>query len=274
LSGNYLVENMKEAKMSKKFKSIYAEIERFCFDREDPALAIRNMRNFTEGYDAFGIEDEELKILRDRILTEYEITPREIAELGLILLQSGKYEFGTLAILLIKKHRPRMDAYVRERIKEWLDTAVENWAHADFIGSKILPIFFELELIDLESYASWRDSRSKYTRRAVVTSLMWQRRALDAAAMLLFLTPLIRDQEKVVQQALGTFLADLWEKAQIPVEAFLEEHKDSLDSNVLKQATEQMPISKAKLYRPKPPKKIHNPRPKPKFKPRPGGKKE
>ena len=86
--------------MNKRFKSIYAEIERFCFDREAPVLALRNMRNFTEGYDAFGIEDEELKVLRDRIMDEYEITPREIAELGLILLKTGKYEFGTLAILL------------------------------------------------------------------------------------------------------------------------------------------------------------------------------
>ena len=272
MSGNYLVENMNMPEMNKRFKSIYAEIERFCFDREDPVLALRNMRNFTEGYDAFGIEDEELKVLRDRIMDEYEITPREIAELGLILLKTGKYEFGTLAILLIKKHRPRMDAYVRERIKEWLDTAVENWAHADFIGSKILPIFFELELIDLESYTSWRDSRSKYTRRAVVTSLMWQKRALDADAMLAFLTPLIRDQEKVVQQVLGWFLSDLWEKAPIPVEAFLEEQKEALDSSVLKQATEKMPLSKAKLFRPKPQKTS----PKPKFrpKPKPRGKKE
>ncbi len=261
---------MKEPEMNKKFKTIYAEIEKFCFDREDPVLAIRNMRDFTEGYDAFGIEEEELKVLRDRILEQYELTPREIAELGLILLKTGKYEFGTLAILLIKKHRPRMDAHVRERIKEWLDTAVENWAHADFIGSKILPIFFELELIDLESYVSWRDSRSKYTRRAVVISLMWQRRALDAEAMLAFLTPLVRDQEKVVQQALGWFLSDLWEKAPIPVEAFLEEQREALDSYVLKQATAQMPLSKAKLYRPKSPKIPH--KPKPKSKPR--GKKE
>ncbi len=262
MPGDYLVEKMIKSDLNKKFKSIYAEIERFCFDREDPDQAIRNMRNFTEGYDAFGIEDEELKVLRDRILANYEITPREISELGLFLLKTGKYEFGTLAIMLIKKHRPRIDAYVRERIKEWLDTAVENWAHADFLGSKILPVFFELQLVDLESFVSWRDSRSKYTRRAVVVSMMWQRRALDADAMLVFLTPLIRDKEKVVQQAFGLFLSDLWEKAALPVEAFLEEHKDSIDNYVMKQATAKMPLIKAKLYRRIPKKTVR------KYKPR------
>lgn len=242
---------MTKSVMNKKFKNIYAKVEKFCFDREDPVLAIRNMRDFTEGYDAFGIEDEELKILRDRILKEHKLTPREISNLGLILLKTGKYEFGTLAIMLIKKHRPRMDAYVRERIKEWLDTAVENWAHADLLGSKILPVFFELELCDLESYASWRDSRSKYTRRAVIISLMYQKIALDAEAMLRFIEPLISDQEKVVQQALGWFLGDLWNKAPLPVEAFLTAHKDSIDRYVMKQSTARMPLSKAKMFRPK-----------------------
>lgn len=242
---------MTEPTMSRKFKNIYTKVEKFCFDREDPALAIRNMRNFSEGYDAFGIEDEEMKVLRDRILKEHKLTPHEIADFGLILLQTGKYEFGTLAIMLIKKHRPRMDAYVRERIKEWLDTAVENWVHADLLGSKILPVFFELELCDLESFVSWRDSRNKYTRRAVLISLMNQRKALDAEAMLRFIEPLLQDQEKVVQQALGWFLADLWHRSSELVELFLTEHKAQIDRYVMKQATSGMPLSKAKTFRPK-----------------------
>ncbi len=242
-------------KMTKKLKTIYHEIEKFCFDREDPVRAIRNLRNFPEGYDAFGIEDEELKVLRDRILEIYNPSPREISILGQHLLATGKYEYGTVAIMLIKKHRPRLDAYIRERIKEWLDLGVENWAHADFLGSKILPVLFELELCDLNSYVSWRDSHSKWTRRAVVTSLMWQRKALDPDEMLRFITPLISDREKVVQQTLGLFLRDLWNKAPVPVENFLSEHQQDIDRYTLKQATSSMPLSKAKSFRPKPIKK-------------------
>lgn len=251
-----------------RFKTIYKVIEKFCFDREDPVKAINNLRFFPEGYDAFGIDDEEIKVLRDRILEDFELSVDEIADLGRILFRTGKYEFGTLAILLIKKHRPRLTNYAYAAVKDWLDHGVENWAHADLLAFKILPVFFELELCDLQSFASWRDSRSKYTRRAVIISLMWQRRALDAEAMLHFLTPLIRDREKVVQQALGWFLSDLWDKAPIPVEAFLQEHRETLDSSTLKQATSRMPLSKAKLYRPKLKKNAHKPKAKakPKFK--------
>jgi len=239
-------------KMNKKLSAIYQQIQNFCFDREDPIRAIRNLRNFSEGYDAFGIEDEELKVIRDRILEDHKITPREISDLGSHLFATGKYEFGTLAIMLIKKHRPRLDAYIRERIKEWLDTGVENWAHADLLGSKILPVFFELELFDLESYVSWRDSKSKWTRRAVVMSLMHQRKALDAEAMLRFIEPLLNEKEQVVQQVLGLFLRDLWHRASEVVEEFLEQHKEDINHNVLKMATTGMPSAKSKRFRPKP----------------------
>ncbi len=237
-------------KLNDKFKEIYRKIEQFCFDREDPIKAIRNMRNFSEGYDAFGIDDDDLKILRDRILEEYDLSPREIADFGLYLLQTGKYEFGSLAIMLIKKHRPRLDPYVREKIKEWLDTGVENWAHADMLGIKILPVLFELELVDLSSYASWRDSRSKWTRRAAVVSLIWLKKALPAEDILRFIEPLQTDRQRDVQQALGWLLKDMWNRATDVVEEYLENNKNNLDRYVLKHAVSQMPLSKAKQFMP------------------------
>lgn len=236
--------------LNERFKQIYKAVEKFCFDREDPIRAIRNMHSFNEGYDAFGLQDEDLKILRDRILQDFKPSPREIADFGLILLKTGKYEFGSLAILLIKKHRPRLDSYIRERLKEWLDSGVENWAHADLLGTKILPVLFELELTDLQSFTSWRDSHSKWTRRASITCLMWLRDELPVDDILRFIEPVVADNENVVQQALGWLLKDLWHKENEPVEAFLSLHKEDLDRSTIKQATSRMPLSKAKIFLP------------------------
>ncbi|HRX76625.1 MAG: DNA alkylation repair protein [Candidatus Cloacimonetes bacterium] len=235
--------------MNDKFKAIFKVIEKFCFDREDPVKAIHNMRFFQEGYDAFGIDDDDLKPLRDRILEDFQISVLEIADLGKLLFKTGKYEFGTLAIMLIKKHRPRMDAYVYDAVKQWLDEGVENWAHADLLAIKIIPVFFELDLCNLESFESWRDSSGKWTRRAVVMSLNSIKQAIDAKALLEFITPMIQDNEKVVQQAIGIFLSDLWNKNNASVEDFLAEHKDQMDIATLKTATSPMPIAKARLFR-------------------------
>ena len=232
-----------------RFKTIYKVIEKFCFDREDPVKAINNLRFFPEGYDAFGIDDEEIKVLRDRILEDFELSVDEIADLGRILFRTGKYEFGTLAILLIKKHRPRLTNYAYAAVKDWLDHGVENWAHADLLAFKILPVFFELELCDIQSFAAWRDSSSKWTRRAAVMCLNSIKKALDTDVLLDFVLPLLQDKEKVVQQGIGIFLGELWNKANLPVEEFLSAHKDIMDPLVLKNACSRMPVSKARLYR-------------------------
>ncbi len=235
--------------MVDKYKAAYGVVEKFCFDREDPVKAINNMRFFPEGYDAFGIEDEELKILRDRILEDFGFEMADLADFGKVLLRTGKYEFGTLAIMLLKKHRPRMDAYVMSAVKEWLDRGVENWAHADLIAIKLIPVFFELELCTLESLALWRESESKWTRRAAITCLNALKSPLSSEEILSFVRPLLSDKEKVVQQALGLCLADLWQKHNEPVESFLAENKESMDQLALKNATAHMPISVAKHFR-------------------------
>ena len=252
--------------MNEKFKPILKVIEKFCFDREDPIKAIHNMRDFPEGYDAFGIDNEEIKVLRDRILEDFKPGVADIADLGKILFKTGKYEFGTLAIMLIKKHRPRMDGYVLGSVKEWLDNGVENWAHADLLAIKIVPVFFELELCNLETFAPWRESRSKWTRRTAVMCLNSMKKALDAKEILEFITPLLSDREKVVQQAIGIILGNLWHKAHEPVEEFLAAHKDQMDSLALKNATARLPLAKAKQYRKVPPRhKAPQRKPSPKY---------
>ncbi len=242
--------------MIDKYKTAYGVVEKFCFDREDPVKAINKMRFFPEGYDAFGIEDDELKVLRDRILEGFGFSMAELADFGKILLKTGKYEFGTLAIMLLKKHRPQMDAYVMNAVKDWLDTGVDNWAHTDLIALKLIPVFFELELCTMESLALWRESESKWTRRAAIMSLHALKTPLAAEEILSFVHPMLCDKEKVVQQALGLCLADLWRKHNEPVESFLAENKDGMDQLALKNATAHMPITIAKHFR-KP-----NPRPK------------
>lgn len=238
-----------------KYAEIIREIEKFCYDREDPVKAIRNMRDFTEGYDAFGIDYEEMKVIRNRILEESKLEVPELAELGLILMQTGKYELGTLAIMLLKKHRPRLNSYIRDLVKEMLDTAVENWAHTDFLAEKILPVFFELGLDTLESFEIWLQSESKWTRRATIISLMNMRKALDMDEILSFILPVIEDRQQTVQQAISWLMADLWHKNGERVEAFLDEHFEKLSPTVLKQVSAQMPAAKAKRYRPKPKRK-------------------
>lgn len=234
--------------LPERLQAIYKMIEKYCFDHEDPSQAIRNMRYFKEGYDAFGLDEEQLRILRNRILMEYDPTPQEIADLGKALFKSGKYEYGSMAFLLLKKHRPRMDRYVFEGVKQWLDAGVENWAHTDLLSTKITPVFLELEIATLQDFIPWRESASKWTRRAVPVTMIWLKKRMEAALLLEFITPMMQDPERVVHQGLGWFLRELWKVEPEAVEAFLMEHKDTAPRLIIQYATEKMSPSRKRLY--------------------------
>ena len=142
--------------MNERQLEIFCHCEKFFFDHEKPALVNKYAHYFTEGYDAFGISEEEMKLLRDEVLSKWEPSVQELAELGRHFFATGKYEFGSLAIMLLKKHRPRFDREVYESVKRFTEESLANWAHADLISTKITPVFLELEIANMEDFAEWR----------------------------------------------------------------------------------------------------------------------
>lgn len=212
-----------------RYKEIYRYVESFFWDHEDPVLVIRNSRNFQEGYDAYGLTDDELHQLKHQVLDKYELSPLELAELGTIFIRTGKFEFGSLAILLLKKHRPRLTREIFEIVSTWFDKGVENWSHCDLLASKILPVCLELGLCSLEDLELWRKKESKWARRAAILTLLYPARmGADPQSLLDFIDPLMKDRERQVQQALGRFLSKLRENHPAIVEEFLLTHKTKL----------------------------------------------
>ena len=231
-----------------RYKEIYKYCEHYFFEYENPDLAIRNARYFTEGYDAYGLDEEQLRTLKYNVLDKFEPTIIEIGELGAPFFRTGKYEFGSLAILLLKKFRPRFCPELFPLIKEWLDNGVENWAHTDVISTKLTPVFLELKLVELDAFADWRLSSSKWTRRAVPVTMIWLRETADPKELLDFIEPMMQDQEKVVQQGLGWFLRKLWSIHPEEVEEFLERFSQNAPRLIIQYATEKMSKDKKKRF--------------------------
>ncbi|MDP2172321.1 MAG: DNA alkylation repair protein [Candidatus Cloacimonadaceae bacterium] len=223
-----------------KYKALYDRCEKYCFDHENPALTIKNAAFFKEGYDAYGLEEREIKELRNLILNEIGFHVPELAEFGKVLFSTGKYELGSAAIMILKKHRPRFDRSVYEAVKFYLDNYVENWAHCDLLSAKITPVFLELHLADLEDFKTWRESKSKWTRRCVVSTLHYLKNKEEPQVLLDFIKPMMRDTEKVVQQGIGMLLRELWKLHPLPVEDFLYLQKEEASLHLMQIATEKM----------------------------------
>jgi 3-methyladenine DNA glycosylase AlkD len=228
---------------------IFSFCEKYFFDHENPANVGKYARYFTDGYDAFGLEEPQLKELRDEVFARFEPSVPELARLARHFFATGKYEFGSLAILLLKKHRPRFERIVYDEMKSCLDGFVDNWAHSDLIATKITPVFLELGIAGMEDFRNWLTSESKWTRRVAAVTMLWQRKRLPAIELLEFVRPLMRDPERPVQQGVGWLLRELWKSSPQEVEDFLFENKDTAPRLIIQYATEKMSKDKKKRFR-------------------------
>ena len=249
---------MRLPEMTTRQQEIFSYCEKYFFDHENPTLMIKNSHFFREGYDAYGLSEPELKELRDTVLEGFQPSVQEIADLAKIFFSTGKYEFGSLGFMLLKKHRPRFDRYVYDAVRQIMDSGVENWAHCDLFSQKITPVFLELGIASVEDFESWRDSSCRWTRRCGILTLLYLRDKASPEMLLEFAIPMLGEQDRIVQQGLGTFMRELWKLHSEEVEDFLAAHKEEIPRAVMQYAIEKVARDKKKrFHRSSPEKKPH-----------------
>jgi 3-methyladenine DNA glycosylase AlkD len=141
-----------------------------------------------------------------------------------------------------------------QRIGLWLEHGVRNWAHSDLICGMILSPCLNKRIASLADLSAWRDSASKWKRRAVPVAMLSLLGGKGKTATLLkFIEPMMLDQERVVHQGLGWFLREAWKKDPVPVEKFLLKWKEKAPRLIYQYATEKMsPGQKQRFRRAKP----------------------
>lgn len=236
----------------KKLRSIASGIRDFCKSEGDAKQAQRYARFFTEGYDAYGVpSDVLLKKKAELVESCREVLSLDDALLlGELLLQSGKYEEASLAILLVQAYEGQFTRSAFQQLGGWLDEGIRNWAHTDVLCGEVLARFFEGKVVRLEDMAPWRESPSKWKRRAVpVTMVDLLKKARGVKTMLGFIDPMMLDEDRFVQQGLGWFLRGAWKKEPKPVESLLLRWKDSAPRRIYQYATEKMTKTHKEKFR-------------------------
>jgi len=237
----------------KKVKSIASEIRSFCAANADEKVAARYARYFTEGYDAYGLAREAFQEQVKRFVEAYkdELGLEGFLKLGDVLLESGKYEEASFAICFLIPFREQYTIETFQKLGQWLENGIRNWGHTDVLCSEVLSQFLQKEIVTLDDFSSWRESPSKWRRRAVpVSMLSLLKTRKDYRGLLDFIEPLMLDEDKFVQQGLGWFLREAWKEQPRPVEGFLLKWKNSAPRKIYQYATEKMTAeSKARFRR-------------------------
>jgi 3-methyladenine DNA glycosylase AlkD len=219
------------------------EIRVYCEQHADPARARKYAYYFKEGYDAYGLSQEQYETQRDAYLAQHRETlgMEGFLALGERLIQTGKYEEASFALGFAAAFKAEYRLPLFERFGSWLEHGFRNWGHTDCFCSEVLAHFFLNGIADLETLAGWRTSSSKWRRRAVpVTLVKLAKQTERTSALLEFVAPMMHDEERVVHQGLGWFLREAWKANPKPVEAFLMKFRATGPRLIYQYATEKM----------------------------------
>ncbi len=214
----------------KKIEEKFHEIRRFCEKNTNPEIVKKYSRYFTEGYDAYGLDQKTFESQRDKWLEQWkkDFTFADFLLLGDKLISTGKYEEASFAISFIYSNTKELTAETFDKLGRWLEKGIINWAHTDVLCGKALSHFFTHQIIGLESLKEWTESASKWKRRAVpVTLIDVLKTDVPLKKLFSIIEPLMPDTEKFVQKGLGWFLREAWKIYPEETEDFLLKWKDT-----------------------------------------------
>lgn len=227
----------------KKIEERFLEIRRFCEKNANPEIVKKYSRYFTEGYDAYGLDQKTFESQRDKWLEQWrkDLTLNDFLLLGDKLVSTGKYEEASFAISFFYSNKDKLTAETFDKLGNWLEKWIINWAHTDVLSGRVLSYFFTHQIIELESLKEWNESESKWKRRAVpVTLIDVLKTDIPLKKLLSIIEPLMLDTEKFVQKGLGWFLREAWKIYPEETEKFLLKWKDTCGRIIIQYATEKM----------------------------------
>ena len=192
------------------------EIRSFCLKNSKQANIDKYSRYFKEGFDGYGIDQKVYEAQRDFWIADWEneMTIDHYLELGDKLISIGKYEEISFAISFLKSRREDFTESTFDRIGNWFDMGISNWANTDVLCMLVLVSFLTDRIIEFDKLKEWTTADSEWQRRAVpVTLVELLKQDLKPALALPLIDPLMLDDSKYVQKGIGTLLLDLGEDA-------------------------------------------------------------
>ncbi len=231
-------------------KELCEEIRGYCRANADEARVNKYSRYFREGYDAYGLSQEQFEEKVASILSDKKVNMKLVLNAGKLLLKSGKYEETSFAIILLKDFSKQFTKDTFVEIGKWFEIGITNWAHTDVICGELISQFFERKIISLKDLSDWRKAKNKYQRRAVpVAMITLLKTRADFSPLFKFIEPLMLDDERMVHQGLGWFLREAWKKDKKVTEKFLLKWKDKTPRKIYQYATEKMSPEQKKRFK-------------------------
>jgi len=230
------------------------EIRGFCETNSNPDIIKKYQRYFKEGYDGYGIDDKTFKEQIDKWTEKWkdEMSIESYLSLGDELMKNGRFEEKHVAINFLKSSRQDFSKDTFNRIGNWFDCGINNWATTDVLCMFVLSSLLFDKVISFNDLKTWIDSESEWKRRAVPVALVELdklKKDLKPFESIELVEPLMLDNSEYVQKGIGTLLRGLWKKYPADIEIFLMKWKDKCGRLIIQYSTEKMDKEYRKKFR-------------------------
>jgi 3-methyladenine DNA glycosylase AlkD len=213
------------------------------FDRlADPRVAETEQRFFKEPIQHRGVAAPDIqRIERDIYPRVKKLSVAERDRLCTALWASRNHEEGALVCYLYRRFAKQCGAREFALFTRWLDRYVDNWSLTDGLALWLLGASIANDAALIDKLNSWTRSRNRWKRRAAAVALVYSaKRGEHTRAILRIATPLIEDQDDMVQKGVGWLLKETYPKKPAEVVRFLVANRKKTTRLVLRYAAEKM----------------------------------
>lgn len=157
------------------------------------------------------------------------------------LWRSGMNEEGALVCYVCRRFAKHCGAREFRVFTRWLDRYVTNWGHTDGLSLWLLGASIANEPTLVSKLDQWTRSKNRWKRRGAAVALVpFARRGLHTADILRIATPLILDEDDMVQKGVGWLLKETYPNKPADVVRFLLPWRETAPRLALRYAAEKM----------------------------------
>jgi 3-methyladenine DNA glycosylase AlkD len=191
---------------------------------------------------SYGVASPEVKRVAQGVYRQIKAWP--VADRDRLceeLWKSGMNEEGALVCYVYRRFAKQCGAREFRVFTRWLDRYVTNWGHTDGLSLWLLGASIANEPTLASKLDPWTRSKNRWKRRGAAVALVPSaRRGLHTRDILRIATPLIPDEDDMVQKGVGWLLKETYPKKPADVVRFLLPWREKAPRLVLRYAAEKM----------------------------------
>lgn len=225
-------------------------IYKYCKTGYNKENVIKYSHYFKGEYKAWGLTSTQIRAKVKELLKEKKITFDVINDAIPIIMQTGRHEEVTIALLLFERFSKNYTKETFFKLNEWFAISIDNWALADITGMFILSGFLKQTVLVPADLIPWISSPYKFQRRCVPVAFIKILKTInDFSELFKIIEPLMTDSEREVHQGTGWFLREAWKIKKEETEKFLLKWKDKTPRLIIQYACEKMTAEEKKRFK-------------------------